>query len=390
MSERTALSLFPELQEDILRLQRSGVLPSQQLESMIASDLITADEAFQESQVQPASLDLRLGEVAHQVRASFLPGSGATVAAGINLLEVGKLDLADSAILQKGCVYIVPLLEHLALPRDIIGKANPKSSTGRLDVFARLITDYGEQFDRVGKGYRGQLYLEISPRSFSIRVKKGTKLNQIRLLKGLPAQSDSKLQRLHKRESLVYRNGEPRKAQVANGLWLTVDLSEPTFDGVIGWQAAPNAPVVDIDATHELDPMDYWQPVPLPSKPQMILNPGEFYLLCSKERVRIPAEMAAEMVPYDPTVGEFRVHYAGFFDPGFGYSRGDLHGTRAVLEVRSHETPFLLRDGQHIGRLVFESLLEPSSKVYGTAVGSSYQNQAIALGRQFRVPRSEA
>jgi dCTP deaminase len=281
-------------------------------------------------------------------------------------------------------MYIIPAQERLRLPAPVLAKANPKSTTGRLDVFARLITDHADQFDSVKRGYDGPLFVEVSPKTFNIRVRSGTTLNQIRFLIGRASQSDASRKAARMGEVLVYsKTGDPLAANVLRGLWLTVDLDEPS-GGVLGWKARSNTPVVDLSQLDYYEPLDFWEPIHSTAAKDLILNPGEFYILSSKERIRIPPGFAAEMVPYDPAMGEFRAHYAGFFDPGFGYGTGDLHGTRAILEVRSHDVPYLLKDGHNIARLVYEDLVETPTKLYGEDLPSSYQNQYMGLAKQFR------
>jgi dCTP deaminase len=358
------------------------VFPSQHIEGLVQSGAILAPE-IGDAQVQPASLDLRLGSVAYQVRASVLPGKDTVLEAAEEVL-VQELDLTRPQVLQRGSVYLIPAQESLKLPRSVSAKANPKSTTGRLDVFARLITDRAEQFDTIRSGYHGNLYIEVSPKTFNVRVREGTRLNQIRFLYGRPQQDDASKKAALAGEALVYsRSGEPLKANVSRGLWLTVDLLGVTA-GPIGWRARNNAPVVDFDLVDHYEPSEFWEALGPDVNGRLILNPGDFYILSSRERVRVPPAYAAEMVPYDPAMGEFRAHYAGFFDPGFGYGEGKLEGTRAVLEVRSYDVPYLLRDGQNIARLVYEQLREAPEKLYGVDVPSSYQNQFMGLGKQFR------
>ncbi|HEY5648048.1 MAG TPA: 2'-deoxycytidine 5'-triphosphate deaminase, partial [Nitrospiria bacterium] len=332
---------------------------------------------------------LRLGPVAYRVRASFLPGKDATVMEGISGLVMHEIDLSSPAVMEKGCVYIVPLMEELNLPDEIFGKANPKSTTGRLDVFTRLITDYGEEFERVPAGYKGKLYAEVVPRTFSILVREGTKLNQLRLIDGLPpagsVSNDEKLGELDQKETLVYSpDDRPKAAKIAEGLWISVDLEGIDGDDLIGFRAKHHAPLIDLSKVNYYNPLEFWEPIRSPKSKSLILNPDDFYILISKEKVRIPADYAAEMVAYDPSVGEFRIHYAGFFDPGFGYGNNNIKGTRAVLEVRSHEVPFLLGDGQVVGRLIYETLRDTPKKIYGTTIGSSYQGQGLSLSKQFK------
>jgi len=377
--------LFTELREHLPSFT-TGILPSQSIEELIAAGHITGDPAVAPEQIQPSSLDLRIGPVAYRIRASFLSSRNARVIDKLHDNHLYKIDLTRPAVLERGCAYMAPLIEELNLPADISGKANPKSTTGRLDVFTRLITDYGSEFERVPAGYKGKLYTEIVPRTFSIVVGQGVRLNQLRLRRGNPPPSDTELARLHEQETLVYNENEsPADALIANkSLWLSVDLSGDESSPVIGYKARHNTGLIDLGKINHYDPLDYWEPIHRTRSRTLVLDPNDFYILASKERVRIPQTFAAEMVPYDPSVGEFRIHYAGFFDPGFGYGADDIKGTHAVLEVRSHEVPFLLEDGQVVGRLVFERLLSAPTKVYGQGIGSSYQHQRLALSKQFK------
>ena len=377
--------LFTELREHLPSFT-TGILPSQSIEELIAAGHITGNPAVAPEQVQPSSLDLRIGPVAYRIRASFLSSHNARVIDKLHDNHLYKIDLTRPAVLERGCAYMAPLIEELNLPADISGKANPKSTTGRLDVFTRLITDYGSEFERVPAGYKGKLYTEIVPRTFSIVVEQGVRLNQLRLRRGNPPPSDTELARLHEQETLVYNENEsPADALIANkSLWLSVDLSGDESSPVIGYKARHNTGLIDLGKINHYDPLDYWEPIHRTRSRTLVLDPNDFYILASKERVRIPQTFAAEMVPYDPSVGEFRIHYAGFFDPGFGYGADDIKGTHAVLEVRSHEVPFLLEDGQVVGRLVFERLLSAPTKVYGQGIGSSYQHQRLALSKQFK------
>ena len=366
---------------------RAGLLAAQHLQELIASMRLTAAVPIETAQVQPASLDLRLGPVGYRVQASFLPGERATVMERIDELRMHELDLTRPCVLEKGCVYLVPLLETAELPESLSGKANPKSSTGRLDIFTRLIVDRATEFDVVPAGYAGPLYLEIVPRTFSILVQQGTTLNQLRVALGAPESSDTVLDELHDREGLVF-DGEsdtPSSARIASGLWIGVDLRGSEEASVIGYRARAHAPLIDLARIAHYDPREFWEALPRPANGRLILAPDEFYILMSRERVRVPPRYAAAMVPYEPAIGEFRVHYAGFFDPGFGYGATAPSGTRAVLEVRSHEVPFVLEDGQIIGRLLYERLLEEPSKLYGAAIGSNYQGQRLRLSKQFRM-----
>jgi dCTP deaminase len=372
-----------------LQFDANGILPDRMIAAMADAGLILPAYPFVESQIQPASLDLRLGDIAYRVRASFLPGPGATVAERIDELKLHEIDLTDGAVLETNCVYIVPLLESLALPPQIVASANPKSSTGRLDVFTRLIADNSEVFDAVPGGYTGKLYTEISPCSFSIRARRGSKLNQIRFRRRNPAQpekttkftlSDNDLRERHKTSPLV--DGD---IQVRNGVILSVDLKGEHPSDFVGYRAQKFTGVIDVDQIAEYDPRDFWEQVHVRNYKKLILDPNQFYILASRERIHIPPDLAAEMVPIDPMMGEFRVHYAGFFDPGFGFTEHGHPGSRAVLEVRSHEVPFILEDGQAIGRLVYEPVAETPDILYGQIDTSNYQGQGLKLSKHFRV-----
>ena len=377
-------ALSSEFERELLSQHNSGVLPYQQIKAFVDAGYIGATEPIFEGQLQPASIDLRLGPLGYQLRASFLPGRKSTVESKVQELAIQELDLTTPTLLQKGGVYLFPLLEELNLPDRVSAKANPKSTTGRVDAFSRLITNYNDEFERVEKGYKGKLYVEVAPRSFNIIVRAGDRLNQLRLIRGnLP---DSSISALQEEESLIYLpDGTPGQPEISrHQLWLTIDLGGHRIDEIIGFKAVQNAPPIELIKVNHYDPREYWQPIFCPQNGQIVLNPGDFYLLWSREKVSIPLEYAAEMVAYDTSIGEFRIHYAGFFDPGFGYGRGEVKGTRAVLEVRSHEVPFLLQDGQRVGSLVYERLLAPPEKIYGTSAGSSYQNQVMGLSKQFK------
>jgi dCTP deaminase len=298
-----------------------------------------------------------------------------------------RIDLTGGAVLEKDCVYIVPLLEHLALKKRMSALANPKSSIGRLDVFARVITDYGTKFDRIREGYKGPLFAEISPRAFSILVRTGSRLVQLRIRRGSPGFSDTALRRLHEEVCLV--DARPGPGTIRNGLPFTVDVAGDAVTGIAGYKARRHTYVIDIDRCFHYDPRDFWEPVYSHRREGIVLDPNDFYILVSREAVVVPPDHAAEMLPYDTFVGEFRVHYAGFFDPGFGAPETGGAGSRAVLEVRSHEVPFLIEDGQIVGRLVYERLIARPDKLYGTPIGSSYQRQGLALSKHFKpfVPR---
>ncbi|HEX4134309.1 MAG TPA: 2'-deoxycytidine 5'-triphosphate deaminase [Bryobacteraceae bacterium] len=365
-----------------------GVLPSQAIEKMVAGGQIRSRTPIAADQIQPSSIDLRLGGEAFRVRASFLASGAATIGSKLEQYRLHTIDLTRPAVLEKGCVYIVPLQEELALPPHISGKANPKSSTGRLDIFTRLITDEGRQFEIVPAGYQGRLYAEVVPRTFSVVVRQGERLSQLRLFQGDYAPSDELLRQLESEEGLVYLPDEtPGAANIQNGLRLSVDLAgEGTGGGtdIIGYRARKHAPLIDLARIQHYDLDEFWDPIRRNDSRTLILDPEDFYILASRERVRIPAQYAAEMVPFDATIGEFRIHYAGFFDPGFGYGAGDINGTRAVLEVRSHEVPFIMEHGQVVASLVFERLLERPRVLYGEGIGSSYQRQGLKLSKHFR------
>jgi dCTP deaminase len=379
--------LFPELERERRTLSSShttGILPSQDIEGLIAARRIFSDQEIPASHVQPASLDLRLGNVAYRVRASFLPGERSTVRSKIEKYRMHEIDLTQPAALERGCVYVVPLMEELKLPSDIWGMANPKSSTGRLDIFTRLIVDHSGEFERVPEGYKGGLYLEVVPRTFSILVQQGLTLGQLRLSRGKPPPRDSILDELDRNEKLVFLEGAaPAEAQIGRGLWVSIDLAGNEKE-IVGFRAKRHTPLLDLRKIDFYDPLEFWEPVRRPADGVLILDPDEFYILASRERIRIPRDYSATMVAYDPSVGEFRIHYAGFFDPGFGYGDDGVVGARAVLEVRSHEVPFVLEHGQVVGSLAYERLLQTPNKIYGKGIGSSYQSQGLALSKQFR------
>ncbi len=371
---------------DYLSAATTGILPSQALREAVAAGHVISSSPISDEQIQPSSLDLRLGPVAHRIRASFLPKPGSTIIEKLTESKLYDLDLSRPCVLERGCVYIAPLMEELRLPASYSGKANPKSSTGRIDVFTRLITEFGGDFETVPDGYKGRLYTEIVPRTFSIVVRQGDRLNQLRLRRGKPQPANAVLTRLHTEEVLVYKNDEAAAKPLIEdrSLWLSVDLSGEDDSGLIGYRARKNAPLIDLAEINHYEIADYWEPICRTKTQNLILDPREFYILASKEKVRIPPDYAAEMLPYDPSVGEFRIHYAGFFDPGFGYGADDIKGTHAVLEVRSHEVPFLLEDGQVVAALEYHQLLDVPDKIYGQGIGSSYQHQKLALSKHFR------
>ncbi len=354
-----------------------GIVPAHVIHHFVEDGVISTAAPLDADQIQPASLDLRLGEHAYRVRASFLPGRQNTVADRIDDLALHRIDLTDGAVLETGCVYIVPLLEALHLPPGIAATANPKSSTGRLDVFTRVIADHAQAFDTIDEGYQGPLYAEISPRTFSILVRTGSRLSQVRFRSGEVQRDDGLITALHQAEPLITEG----TVDIDNGLALTVDLQGTASDQPVGFRAKPHSGLIDVDRKAVLEVLDFWEPIW--QRGALVLDPDQFYILASKEAVRIPPTHAAEMVPFNPLVGEFRVHYAGFFDPGFGHHSGGGEGARAVLEVRSHEVPFILEDGQIIGRLIYEPLSEVPEQVYGQGIGSNYQRQGLKLSKHF-------
>jgi dCTP deaminase len=365
----------------------TGILPYQAINAMRRGGEILAEADILPEQLQPASVDLRLGAVAYRVRASFLPGPDATVFEKIQQLDGYAIDLTAGAVLERGCVYVVPLLESLALGETVAGLANPKSSTGRLDILTRLITDRSAAFDRVERGYHGPLYVEIAPRTFSVVVRTGSRLNQLRFRRGTPAVASSELQRLHDEQQIVMALGDENKLGEDGMLRVTVDLGGSGADTLIGFRARKHTDRIDVDNVGYYDPIEFWEPLHAHREPRIILDQNDFYILKTRESVGVPPDYAAEMMAYDTTVGEFRVHYAGFFDPGFGWDKA-AGGSRAVLEVRSHEVPFLLEHGQTVGWLRYEPMAGRPDRLYGRGIGSNYQNQGLALAKQFR-PLSE-
>lgn len=358
-----------------------GILPDSDIAELFNQGALASERPLDEDQIQPASLDLRLGRVAYRVRASFLPGPKCRVLDKLERLKLHEISLDAGAVLETGCVYIVPLMETLRLPQDVSASANPKSSTGRLDIFTRVITDHGQEFDKIPAGYTGPLYLEVSPRTFPIVVRPGSRLSQIRFRRGNAVLSEEELAQLHERETLV-ASEQPNIS--GGGIALSIDLNGGE-GGLVGYRAKHHSGVIDVDRKAAYDVRDFWEPIYDYGKRELVLDPDEFYILVSREAVHVPPNHAAEMTPFDPLVGEFRVHYAGFFDPGFGHSAAGGSGSRAVLEVRSHEVPFILEDGQIVGRLVYEHMLEAPEGLYGSGLGSNYQAQGLKLSKHFRL-----
>ena len=364
----------------------TGIFPSQILRELIEEDAIKTPQPITPDLVQPASIDLRLGEFAWRVQASFLTGPDATVEEKVRAFEMHRIDLTGGAVLEKGCVYIVPLLESLDLPDDVSAFANPKSSTGWLDIFTRVISDRGTRFDLIRAGYTGPLYAEVSPKTFSIAVQTGSRLTQLRLRRGRSEVAPDDLLRLHEESRLIDGSVDPIEIAEHQSLSLRLDLAGNDMNDVVGWRARHHAGIIDVDKPDNYDPADFWEPVSARGG-GIILNPDDFYILATREAVTVPPDYAAEMVAYDTLVGEFRVHYAGFFDPGFGWDPKNVAvGSRGVLEVRSHDVPFLLEHEQVIGRLRYERLTARPEKIYGSGIGSHYQGQGLKLAKQFKTP----
>ncbi len=381
------------------RTTRHGILPYQDLKHLVATGAIQADVPIEPHQLQPASLDLRLGRKAYRLISSFLPELS-DITSRLNVLDfyqsdlvMYEMDLTGGAILEKGHVYLVPLLEQLALPTTLRARANPKSTTGRLDVFTRVVTDLNAGFDEIRAGYRGPLYLEVVPRSFTIKVQTGQSLNQLRLVRGQPVVSDSRLLFHHTQDRLLFHNSAEdkplarREVRIDRGLFLRIDLQGPDHptDAIVGYRAKKNSHVIDLSKIGYYSAADFWEPLRHHRQGSLLLEPEEFYILASKERIRVPPGFAAEMVAFEAACGELRTHYAGFFDPGFGYGGGELKGTQVVLEVRPHDVPFLIHDGQTFFKVVYERMLSRPAQVYGAALGSSYQRQGLTLSKQFKV-----
>ena len=358
----------------------SGILPSQAIKALQDSGVIKSDIPLVNGQIQPASLDLRLGRRVWRVRASFLPGPERSVRERLERIALHEIDLTRGAVLETGAVYIAEIVESLSLPHDLLAAANPKSSTGRLDVFTRVIADRAREFDQIEAGYQGPLFLEISPRTFPVLVRTGSRLSQLRFRKGDVRLTDQELSALHYRSRLV-TSSEP---SIQNGIAVSVDLAGFGPDKLVGYRAKKHTGLVDVDRVDAYEVDEYWEPLYSRSERDIILDPGQFYILASKEAVHVPPDHAAEMTPFDPLVGEFRVHYAGFFDPGFGHAESGGSGSRAVLEVRSRDVPFILEDGQTVGRLVYERMEASPDQLYGSGLGSNYQAQSLKLSKHFK------
>jgi len=380
----------------MVSLKECGVLSCQALKKAIArKQIFSTSMPVGEDQIQPASLDLRLGRTAYRLVSSFLPQAADTIEDMLSTpdtygsgLTMYKTDISNGGILEKGHVYLIPLMEELNLPKGVSGRANPKSTTGRLDIFARVLTDRNPRFDDIAAGYQGRLFLEVMPRSFTINVKEGLSLVQLRLMNGECALTDSKLKTLNRESRLLYNGNShlsPKETKISKGIFMSVDLTGDTDTGILGYKSKKNSHVVDLLKKNHYNISDFWEPIYKNAQGTLILEPEEFYILSSKERIRIPPKYAAEMVAFEAGSGELRTHYAGFFDPGFGYGlKGEVKGTKAVLEVRAHDVPFMIADGQTFCKLFFEKMQEIPEKVYGPKIGSSYQYQGITLSKQFK------
>lgn len=361
----------------------SGVQPHQIIREYVRAGNIIAAEPIAPEQIQPASIDLRLGRSAYRVRASFLPGPGSDVLRKVEAMDAYHIDLSHGAVLETGKVYVIPLQESLALPQHVRGFANPKSTTGRLDVLTRLITDNGTVFDQIEPGYKGRLYLEVAPQTFSVVVRPGTRLNQVRFQRGTGiALGGGALRRLY-RDGELARPFDDKHPLADNLIPVTIDLKGAGSGSIIGYRARRFTDRIDLDLKGRYDWQDYWEPIYFRKESSLTLNPGEFYILATREEVRVPVDLAAEMVAYETRSGEYRVHYAGFFDPGFGCDPSG-RGSRAVLEVRSHDVPFILEHGQLVAWLRYEKMADRPAQVYGQGIGSNYQSQGLALAKQFK------
>lgn len=364
-----------------------GVLPSQGIAWAIEDGWLFSEWTIPPGSIQPASLDLRLGPTAIALRCSFLPATGTSVMERARDLTHDVIDIRDGATLERDRPYLIPLAEELSLPPYIRAKANPKSSTGRLDVFTRIITDNNNRFDEVPPGYQGKLYLEVVPRSFAVKVQERLSLNQLRLATGDARVGDAELPLIHDEFPLLYMGSHALRGadlSISDGLFLSVDLSGSPSQ-IVGYRAKKNSNRIDLSKIRHYEWRDYWEPVSPERGGRIVLEPEVFYLLISAEGVCVPPRYAAEMMAYDPTAGELRTHYAGFFDPGFGYSRDGPRnfGARAALEVRARDVPFMVEHGQPICKLAFERMIDEPDRLYGADVGSNYQGQETMLSKHF-------
>ena len=388
------LSAKSHLSRELVRSLKgkSGYLTNQSIELACHEGIIHSRVTLLASQFQPVSLDLRLGGHAHRIQSSFLPEND-TVESKLGELKLYEVDLRDGGILEKGAIYLIPLLEELDFPKNFQGRTNPKSSTGRLDMFTRVIVDHGHRFDEVPNGYKGKIYLEVIPRSFPVRVREGLRLNQLRIFQGDPHLSDIQLKNHYKKTPILFGDdGRPidvNEVKIDNGLFISLDLAGAGRDSIVAYKAKTNSSVIDLSLNRHYHPMDFWEPITLTQirNKRLILEPESFYIMMSKEKICIWPHLLAEMVAYEPNSGELRTHYAGFFDPGFGWHGGKtlkIQGTRAVMEVRPHDVPFMVEHGQTFCRLKFESVIEKPTKVYGKKLKSNYYSQRLALSKYFK------
>ncbi len=389
MRPLTAKSHLSQNLEDVLE-GKSGYLPNQLIELACHQGILHATTSFLASQFQPVSVDLRLGEKGYRIQSSFLPEND-PVETKLKDLQLYEVDLRDGGILEKGAIYLVPLKEEMDLPASICGRTNPKSSTGRLDMFTRVIVDRGHRFDEIPGGYCGKMYLEIIPRSFPVRVREGLSLNQLRLFHGDAEIADADLATQYRETPILFapQGGAlpVEKVKVDGGLFIGVDLCGKSKDDIIAYKAKTNSSVIDLSKVRHYEPLDFWEPIYRQKKNRLILEPESFYIMASREKICVWPELLAEMIAYEPNSGELRTHYAGFFDPGFGWSGGRaLHGqgTRAVMEVRPHDVPFMVEDGQTFCRLKFERVVETPKRIYGKEIKSNYHSQELALSKYFK------
>ncbi|MBI5427203.1 MAG: 2'-deoxycytidine 5'-triphosphate deaminase [Nitrospinae bacterium] len=391
MKPFTAKSIIPRDFIKSLSGKPAGYLTDRYIELACHMGMVHAATSLLPWQFQPASLDLRLGKKAYRVQSSFLP-ENETVETKLQGLVLYEVDLRDGGILEKGAIYLIPLSEELELPATVHGRTNPKSSTGRLDMFTRVIVDKGRRFDEIPPGYCGRMYLEIIPRSFPVRVQEGLSLNQLRLFQGDPEIPDSALKSEYNKNPILFApKGSPigvEKVKIDRGLFISVDLSGKDSGAIIAYKAKTNSSVIDLNKTRYYNPMDFWEPIRRQKDNRLILEPENFYIMMSKEKICIWPHLLAEMIAYEPNSGELRTHYAGFFDPGFGWhggTRRKAQGTRAVMEVRPHDVPFMVEDGQTFCRLKFEKVVEKPQRVYGRQMDSHYQSQELALSKYFKI-----
>ena len=375
---------------DKILQKKHGYLPHQLISVLYCLEMIRTKTLLDNNQIQPVSLDLRLGCIAYRIQSSFLP-ENESVESKLKELQLYSVDIKEGGILEKGAVYLIPLMEELVFPQGLHGLTNPKSSTGRLDMFTRVIVDNGHRFDEIPSGYCGKLYLEVISRTFPVRVKAGLKLNQIRVFKGNPKFLDNDLKTEYKKKPMLYNNNgahiPENQVKVDNGLFIGVDLAGKPGKTIVAYKAKHNSQVIDLTKIRHYDPKDFWEPVYPLKKNRLILEPESFYIMVSKEKICIRPNLLAEMAAYEPNSGELRTHYAGFFDPGFGWfgeKKGTLQGTKAVMEVRPHDVPFMVEDGQTFCRLKFEKTIKPPTMVYGQGINSNYTLQGLALSKYFK------